>query len=209
MPRQLSVLSCWDAFVCRTCLDHNCSVQEKLEFERGEDVLEKMEKLCYLVDIIICYGKASEAASARIGSVWKKFKELSGMLVGKQGLSLKQQGKIYQCCVRPVLLHCCEIWPLSVADEAKLCGMERHMVMMMCGMRLVDWVSTYVLRGRMGVNVKIEDMIIQSHLWCYGHVMRGYINYQIREVMEVEPTGKKKKGRPSKSWEDCIRKDFE
>ena len=208
MSRQLSVLSCWDAFVCRTCLDHNCSVQDKLEFERG-DVLEKMEKLCYLVDIIICYGKASEAASARIGSAWKKLKELSGMLVGKQGLSLKQQGKIYQCCVRPVLLHCCETWPLSVADEAKLCGMERHMVMMMCRMRLVDRVSTYVLRDRVGVNVKIEGMIIQSHLWWYGHVMRGYINYQIREVMEVEVTGKKKKGRPSKSWEECIRKDFE
>ena len=105
MSKQLSVLSCWDAFVCRTCLDHNCSVQEKLEFERG-DVLEKMEKLCYLVDIIICYGKASEAASARIGSAWKKFKELSGMLVGKQGLSLKQQGKIYQCVLDQ---FCCTV----------------------------------------------------------------------------------------------------
>ena len=168
-----------------------------------------MEKFCYLVDIIICYGKASEAASARIGSAWKKFKELSGMLVGKQGLSLKQQGKIYQCCVRPVLLHCCETWPLSVADEAKLCGMDCHMVMMVCGMRLVDWVSTYVLRDRVGGNVKIEGMIIQNHLWWYGNVMLGYINYQIREVMEVELTGKKKKVRPSKSWEECIRKDFE
>ena len=83
------------------------------------------------------------------------------------------------------------------------------MVMMMCGMRLVDWVSTYVLRDRVGGNVKIEGMIIQNHLWWYGNVMRGYVNYQIREVMEVELTGKKKKVRPSKSWEECIRKDFE
>ena len=34
--------------------------------------------------------------------VWKKFRELSGVLVRKQSLSLKQQGNIYQCCVRPV-----------------------------------------------------------------------------------------------------------
>ena len=106
---------------------------------------------------------------------------------------MKQQGKIDQCCVRPVLLHCCETWPLSVADEAKLCGMERHMVMMMCGMRLVDRVSTYVLHDRVGVNVKIEGMIIQSHLWWYGHVMRGYINYQIREVMELKLLGKRRR----------------
>ena len=28
--------------------------------------------------------------SARIGSAWKKFRELNAVLVGKQGLSLKQ-----------------------------------------------------------------------------------------------------------------------
>ena len=37
----------------------------------------------------------------------KKLRELSGVLVEKQGLYLKQREKIYHCCVRPVLLHCC------------------------------------------------------------------------------------------------------
>ena len=49
-----------------------------------------METFCYLDDMISCYGGTSEAVSARIGSVWKKVRELSGVLVGKQGLSLKQ-----------------------------------------------------------------------------------------------------------------------
>ena len=34
MSRQVSQLSCWDIFVCRTCLGHNCSVEEKLEFKK-------------------------------------------------------------------------------------------------------------------------------------------------------------------------------
>ena len=38
--------------------------------------------------------------------------------------------------------------------------------------------------------MKIEDLIIQSRLRWYGHVMRGDTNSQIREVMEVEITGK-------------------
>ena len=63
-----------------------------------------MEKFYYLSDTISCYGGASEAVSARIGSAWKKFREL--MLAGKQGLSLKRPGKIYSCCVRPVLMYC-------------------------------------------------------------------------------------------------------
>ena len=74
---------------------------------------------------------------------------------------------------------------------------------------LVDRVSSDVLRDRVEVVVKIEDIIIQSRLWCYGHAMRGDINSQIREVMEVEVTGKRKKGRPRKSWEECVKKDLE
>ena len=60
--------------------------------------LEEVEKFCYLGDIFSS-GDAFEAVSAKIGSVWKKFRELSDVLVGKQGLSLEQLGKIYQCCV--------------------------------------------------------------------------------------------------------------
>ena len=78
-----------------------------------------------MISLISRYGGASEVVTARIGITWKKFRELSGVLVGKQGLSLKQRGKIYQCCVRPILLYCCETWELTVADEARLRGVER------------------------------------------------------------------------------------
>ena len=81
------------------------------------------------------------------------------------------------------------------------------MVRMMCGVRLVDRVSTEVL-DRVGVVVKIEDMIIQSRLGWYGHVMRGDVNFQIREVIEVEITRKRKKGRPRKLWDECLKNDM-
>ena len=124
--------------------------------------------------------------SARIGSAWKKFRELSGLLVGKQGLSLKQWGKIYQCCVRLVLLACFEMWKLIVEDEGKLCVVEHHMIRIIHGVRLVDRLLTDVLQVRMGAVVKIKDMIIQSCLWWYGQVICGDINFQIYEVMELE-----------------------
>ena len=42
---------------------------------------------------------------------------------------------------------------------------------MMCGVRLVDRVSINVLPDKVGIVVKIEDTVIQSHLWWCGHVM--------------------------------------
>ena len=59
---------------------------------------------------------------------------------------------------------------------------------------MVDRVSTDVLRYRLGAVVKIKDMIIQSRLRWYDNLTRGDINTQIREVMEVEITGKKEEG---------------
>ena len=60
--------------------------------------------------MISYYGGASEAVSAKIGSAWTKFTELSGLLVEKHSLALKRRVKIFQCCVKPVLLYCCDMW---------------------------------------------------------------------------------------------------
>ena len=115
-----------------------------------------------------CYGGASEALSARMGNAWKKFRELSNVLVGKKGLSLKQRENIYQCSVRPVLLYCFETWEVTVTHETRLREVERRIIRM-CGVRLVDRVSTDALRDRMGAVVKIENIIIQAV--CDGMVM--------------------------------------
>ena len=50
--------------------------------------------------------------------------------------------------------------------------MERFMIRMICGVRLVDRMSTDMLRDKVGVVVKTKDVVIQSCLWCYGHVIR-------------------------------------
>ena len=80
----------------------------------------------------------SEAVSTRIGSAWKRFGELGGFLVGTQGLSLKQHGKIYQSCVGPVLLYFSETGKRTVAEELRLHAVEGRLIMMMCGVRLAD-----------------------------------------------------------------------
>ena len=130
-----------------------------MEFKRGEDNLEEVEKFCYLVDTISflkCYGGASETVRARIGRTWKKFKELSVVLVRKQGLSFKLRGKIYQCFVIPGLLYYCKMWEFAITDEARLSGVEPPMIRM-CGWRPIDRVSTDVLWDSVDV-VKIEDI---------------------------------------------------
>ena len=75
-----------------------------------------MEMFCYRGDMFSSYGLASDMVIAKIGSAWKKFGELSRVLIGTRGLSLKQRGKIYQSCVKSVLLYCIETGKCTVAD---------------------------------------------------------------------------------------------
>ena len=42
----------------------------EVKFKRREDILEDVKKFCYLGDKVSCYGGASEAVDARIGSAW-------------------------------------------------------------------------------------------------------------------------------------------
>ena len=56
------------------------------------------------------------------------------------------------------------MWELTVADEARLRWIECRMIRMMCGVRLVDRVSTDLLWDKVSVVVKIEDMITETSL---------------------------------------------
>ena len=45
------------------------------------------------------------------------------------------------------MLYCCELWELIVADEAQLHRVEHRMITM-CGVKLVDRLSTDVFRDK-------------------------------------------------------------
>ena len=55
------------------------------------------------------------------------------------------------------------------------CVVEHHTIRM-CGVRLVDRVLIDLICDRVGVVAMIEDMILQSCLQWYDHVMHGDIN---------------------------------
>ena len=59
--------------------------------------------------------------------------------------------------------------------------MERCMIRMICGVRLVD-VSTYVFCDMVGVVVKIEDFIIQS---CRGGMFMSCIETSILKYVRL------------------------
>ena len=66
---------------------------------------EVVDKFCYLGDMLSQEGDCEHAILKRIQTGWLKFRELSGLLIGK-GLSLRSKGIIYTICIRP----CNVVW---------------------------------------------------------------------------------------------------
>jgi len=60
--------------------------------------LEKIDKFCYLGDVLDADGRCDVAVMARVGSAWKKFHEYSPILTGKRVLvKIERQGIRYLC----------------------------------------------------------------------------------------------------------------
>ena len=83
------------------------------------DEYEIVDKLCYLGDMMSQEDGCEHAILKRIQTGWLKFRELSGLLIGK-GMSLKSKGIIYTTCIRPVMLYDSETWPTKVEDIRKI-----------------------------------------------------------------------------------------
>ena len=76
---------------------------------------EVVNKFCYLGDMISAGGVVEESIAGRIRCGWKKFRECLSVLT-----SLCTKGKIFQACVRSVVLYGSETLALKEEDLGKL-----------------------------------------------------------------------------------------
>ena len=67
--------------------------------------------------------------------------------------------------------------------------------------------SNKALRGRLG-NDCILDFVRRSRLGWFGHVERKYDQQWVRECMNSKVYGSAGRGRPRKSWLECVNDDM-
>ena len=92
------------------------------EVSEGMDIgngvkLERVEKFCYLGDMIAVEGGIDQAVVARIRSGWNRFRQLASFLTAKD-ISLLDRGRVYNACIRSCMLYGSETWAMSRDNEA-------------------------------------------------------------------------------------------
>ena len=115
------------SFICRCCKIDRPIIDTDLHLDIGNGIsLEKVDKFCYLGDMLVADGGCDSAVTARVRSAWRKFCEYLPILTGK-GFSLKLKGKVYATCVS-CLMHVSETWPMKVEHILKMNRTEMSMI---------------------------------------------------------------------------------
>ena len=123
-------------FVCKKCR----SVVKNFKGPANEklcDGVETVSKFTNLGDRFNATGGCEMAVTARSRIGWLKFREYSKILRGKRFL-LKMKGKVYKSCVRSAMLYGCKAWCVREKEMAILRRIERAMIQVMCGLKLLD-----------------------------------------------------------------------
>ena len=115
------------SFICRRCNGELCETRQVNGLHIDGHEYEVVDKSCYLGDMLSQEGCYEHAILKRIQTGWLKFRELSGLLIGK-GMSVKSKGIIYTTCIRPAMLYGSETWSTKVEDIRKMLRSEMGML---------------------------------------------------------------------------------
>ena len=184
---------------------HFVSSKCKGTMERTMDSIEKLcdevetvNGFCYLGDRPNASGGCEAAVTARVRIGWVRFRECGELLLGN-GFPLKIKGKVYCCCVRSAILYGSETWCRIENEKANLRRTERAMVKAMCGQKVVDRKTTEEQMEMFGLKETIDRLVTANGVKWYRHVLRRDDDSVLRVALNLEVSGKRKRGRPKKT----------
>ena len=162
---------------------------------------------CYLGDTLCGGGGSESAIITRCRCAWGKFKQLLPILTSKN-IKPKTRGRLYSVCVRSTLLYASETWaPGPTIQTYSDCSAMtvQCMVRWMCGLKASDDVPFNSLLARLGL-ADMATALRSRRLRWYGHVMRA--DSAINTILSLAVPGRRGRGRPKKTWSDCVKSDL-
>ena len=143
----------------------------------------------------------------RIKAAWGKWREVAGVVCDKR-MPKKLKIKIYTSVIRPVLMYSSETWALRRKEEQKLERTEMRMLRWMLGISLLERLENEDIRRGAGVR-KITDLIAESRLRWYGHVVRMDEEENVKRAWLEPVRGRRSRGRQRIRWRDKVSSDLE
>ena len=192
--------------VCMSCEFDDLEDQNRVDIEIDFQQMEQVKSFKYLGSVVQDDGDMDEEITNRIKSGWSSWRKCRGILCDKR-MPLKLKSRIQQQVIRPAMLYGSEAWVTKTRQEARLDVSEMRMLRWQCGVTRRDRIRNEFIRGSLKI-APISTKVKESRLRWYGHLRRRPEDHPTRRMMELDPPGPRKRGRPKLRWLDCVRRDM-
>jgi hypothetical protein len=113
---------------------------------------------------------------------------------------------LYQALVQSILLYGAETWTLNTQQADKLLATEMNFWRRCARKSRKEKVRNGTIREIMEVGKNILEVIEEKRLRWFGHVKRMPRNRLPLKILEWEPEGTRRRGRPKERWIDGVRR---
>ena len=110
--------------------------------------------------------------------------------------------------LRPVLIYGCEAWALTKPLKSRIQAAEMKVLRMIKGVTKRDRLKNQAIREDVGV-MSVLDLIEESKMRWYGHVMRMEDERYPKRMLEWIPDARRPVGRPRARWMKGIEEALE
>ncbi|XP_044760889.1 uncharacterized protein LOC123318344 [Coccinella septempunctata] len=126
-----------------------------------------------------------------------------------QSISKSNKHRIYNTILKSIVTYGSEVWQMKQRSEKMLLATEMDFWQRSAGISRRDRVRNERVREIMGSKHTITDDIKTKQLIWYGHVQRMPDNRLPKQILTWTPRGRRRRGRPRKSWREGIEKEME
>ena len=98
---------------------------------------------------------------------------------------------------------------VSKKNEKAILRTERAMVRAMCGQKVVDRKTTEEQMDMLGLKETIDRLATANGVRWYGYVLRRDDHSVLRVALNLEVSGKRKRGWPKKTWKKQVEEETE
>ncbi|KAL6563007.1 hypothetical protein OROHE_005594 [Orobanche hederae] len=182
------------------------SNEEAIEVVIADQIVPRTDKFKYLSLIIQKEGEFEDDVTHRIKAGWLMWRAATGVLCDKK-VPLKLKGKFYRAAIRLAMLYGSECWAMKKSLESKLEAAEMRMLRWSCGRTMLDRIPNGVFKSVLEV-APISVKVREWRLRWFGHIRRRQATAPVRRVESLLVVGRRKRGRPRRTWEEQLRLDL-
>lgn len=173
-----------------------------------DTAIKQVEKFKYLGAIVDRNGIGGAEIKHRIQE-GRKIIGCLNSLWWDRNISNHTKKRIGKTMVESTLCYGSEIWTINADLKRRLNAVEMDYLRRSARTSRLQHVTNEVIRDRLHARESVLDRIEIRSLRWFGHLMRMPEHRWPRRMFEWVPPGRKKRGRPRRSWNEGIRQSME